>query len=66
MNISTPDKETLKARSNELHCRLDKIINTLMHEFDLNSSGCKAHFNKARILRQDLNNLEPVIEALDQ
>jgi len=66
MMITTPCKKQLKARTDELQDRLDKIIVNIVREFDLEPVERAAHLEKARILYEDLKKLEPAIDALDQ
>ena len=66
MNMNKPGKENLRAKSIELQNRLDKIITSIVREFDLESAESTTRLKKARTLCEDLKRLEPAIDALDQ
>lgn len=66
MDISTLSKQKLKLKSNELQTRLDKIIAIIVREFDPESEESTTQLKKARTLCDDLKNLEPAINKLEQ
>jgi len=65
MLTSIPNKECLNSKTNELQDRLDKLIANIVREFDLESTTSMTQLKKAKALCEDLKNLEPSIEALD-
>jgi len=65
MMIRTPSKDILNSKSNQLQDRLDKLIANIVREYDLDSTMSMTQLKKAKALCEDLNNLEPAIDALD-
>jgi len=64
MMTNTPSKQQLNSKSNELQDRLDKLIASIVREYDLESTMGITQLKKAKALCEDLNNLEPAINAL--